>query len=252
MTRTARALSESGAYHAMARGIDKAQLFYDDEDRYAFLERLVRYQERYHFSLYAYCLMGNHVHLLIQLHSGGLPEIMKSLLLSYSHWFNTRYRRSGYLFGDRYKSEPVNDDAYLLAAIRYIHKNPQATGQEGYPWTSYDEIMNHSHLVDAGYVLGLFAEDDNEARRLFDAFLQRPADDSCVSLESSTRRYMDDAEAIQLILETSLLDSCGGVCAVERGERNRIIAVLRREGMSVRQICRLTGLTRGIVQKIDF
>lgn len=112
-----RRLSESGFYHVMLRGINQTQLFYEDEDYYAFLESLGRFEEDCAFGLMAYSLMGNHIHLLIKVKEAGLSLIIKKLALSYSHWFNAKYDRSGYLFQGRFKSEPVEDDAYFLTVL---------------------------------------------------------------------------------------------------------------------------------------
>ncbi len=110
MPRAARVISESDIYHVMLRSINRMQLFYDDDDRHEFIERLIRYKERFKFSLLAWSLMGNHVHLLIKSQKADLSSIMKRLALSYSHYYRAKYDWQGYLFQDRYRSEPVEDD----------------------------------------------------------------------------------------------------------------------------------------------
>jgi REP element-mobilizing transposase RayT len=104
MPRIARTKSESGIYHVMLRGINQTQLFYDDDDRKAFIEVLERYRHECRFKLYAYSLMGNHVHLLLKEEGTGLADIIKRIALSYSARFNRKYERNGYLFQGRYKS----------------------------------------------------------------------------------------------------------------------------------------------------
>ena len=95
MARLARQHSESGVYHVMLRGIDQAQLFYDTEDRLRFLEKLQNLRTTGSFRLYAYVLMGNHVHLLIQESTDDLARAMKRLAVSYARWFNAKYDRTG-------------------------------------------------------------------------------------------------------------------------------------------------------------
>ena len=132
----------------MVRGINQTQLFYGDEDRRAFMERLRRYKLECGFMLHAWCLMGNHVHLLVEEGRIDLSSMMKKILLSYSHYFNRKYDRRGYLFQDRYKSKPIEGDEYLLSVVRYIHRNPLEVGQTTAYWTSFDEYMavSYTHL----------------------------------------------------------------------------------------------------------
>ena len=113
MPRSARTKSETGIYHVMLRGIHQTQLFYDDDDRQQLLRRIERYKSECGFFLYAYCLMANHVHLLIQEQEVQLCQIIKRLAISYAHFFNAKYDRSGYLFQGRFKSEAVESESYL-------------------------------------------------------------------------------------------------------------------------------------------
>ena len=127
MPRTARIPSASGCYHVVLRGIGKQILFEEDEDYRRFLHTLERYLRDEKADIYAYCLMENHVHLLLHADSG-LDRLMKRIGTSYAYYFNEKYSRSGHLFQDRFSSEPVEDEAYLLAVVRYIHNNPQKAG----------------------------------------------------------------------------------------------------------------------------
>ena len=169
MPRGARKQSESSIYHVMVRGVNQMQLFYDDEDRIVFVERIRRYRDECGFKLYAWCLMDNHVHLLIEVGNVELATIMKKLLLSYSHWFNNKYDRSGYLYEGRFVSKAVEDDHYLLGAVRYIHRNPLEVGGSVDTWTSYRDYMGSDGpgITDTGLVLGMLAEDPERARLAF-------------------------------------------------------------------------------------
>ena len=158
MPRAAREKSESDVYHVMVRGIDRTNLFYDEEDRHEFLRRLKRYRDECGFAVYAWCLMSNHAHLLMKVDSNELAKAMKRLLLSYSHYFNTKYERIGYLFQDRYKSKPVHDDTYFLTVLRYIIRNPLEVGEDVAHWTSFHETCGGGEIVDRDYVLGLFSD----------------------------------------------------------------------------------------------
>lgn len=128
MPRQARKKSESGIYHIMLRGINQQQIFEDREDYEKFLEILKDCKAICEFKLFAYCLMGNHIHLLIQEGTESLEQVFKRLCGRFVYWYNVKYRRVGHLFQDRFKSEPVDSDDYFFTVQRYIHQNPIKAG----------------------------------------------------------------------------------------------------------------------------
>lgn len=130
MPRKSRESSGTGIYHVMLRGINRQNIFYDVNDYETFLEslrKLVHPTDEQHRPLpshcivYAYCLMPNHVHLLLQEKDEGLAFVMKSLGVAYAWHYNKKYQHLGPVFQDRYRSEPVNDNAYFFTLLRYIH-----------------------------------------------------------------------------------------------------------------------------------
>ena len=131
----------SGAvYHVTNRGVDRRTIFIDDHDRLYFLELLRRICAQSCADVLAYCLMGNHFHLAIQVGAIPLAAIMHRLETGYCVAFNARHARTGHLFGARYHSRLCLDDAYLAVLIRYIHQNPVRAGlvarAEDWPWSS--------------------------------------------------------------------------------------------------------------------
>ncbi|MEO8430685.1 MAG: transposase [Acidobacteriota bacterium] len=124
----------------IARGNERKAVFRDERDRQEYLDRLDRYRSRFQFSLYAYCLMSNHIHLAIEEGEVRLSRIMHGLQFSYTQWFNRRHRRVGHLFQGRFKSYLVDREEYLMALLRYIHENPVRAGMvtksELYAWSS--------------------------------------------------------------------------------------------------------------------
>ena len=137
MPRQARKTSGTGIYHVMLRGINRQDIFEDDEDYMKFLQSLHQLVECYdergyrvpslcHF--YAYCLMPNHVHLLIQEKTVAIGEIVKRITISYAYHFNKKYQRNGHLFQERFRSEPVDDIGYFKTLLCYIHQNPVHAG----------------------------------------------------------------------------------------------------------------------------
>ena len=123
MSRVSRKKSKTGIYHIMLRGIDKRNIFLDNEDRKKFIEKLKIARETAGFRLHGYCLMDNHVHLLIE-ENEEIGTSIKRITVGYVQWHNNKHERTGHLFQNRYLSEPVETDAYLLTVLRYIHQNP--------------------------------------------------------------------------------------------------------------------------------
>ena len=150
MPRTARKKSKSGIYHIIMRGINRQTIFEDEEDCAQFLEALQRYKEKSNYQVYAYCLMGNHVHLLVKIGIELLEQVMRRLCGSYVYWYNNKYQRVGNLFQDRFKSEPVEDDQYFQIVQRYIHQNPVKAGLSSrkftftkFAWFIYSRKLLH-------------------------------------------------------------------------------------------------------------
>lgn len=137
MPRQARTASGTGIFHVMVRGINHQNIFEEAEDYYQFINTLDRMRYQYdddglrcgtNCTLYAYCLMSNHVHLLIRERDESIGDTIKRIASSYVYYYNHKYLRDGHLFKERFKSEPVNDMAYFTILLRYIHQNPLKAG----------------------------------------------------------------------------------------------------------------------------
>jgi putative transposase len=124
MPRGPREKSGSGIYHVIVRGINRQDIFHDEEDYTHYLEAMSRAKSIGKFEIYGYCLMSNHVHLLLHEKEETISSVMKRIGVSYAWWYNKKYDRAGHVFQDRYKSETVENDEYLLNVLRYIYKNP--------------------------------------------------------------------------------------------------------------------------------
>ena len=121
MPRTGRAKSKTKIYHLILRGINKQTIFEDDEDRIKFIQTLKECKNRSSMEIFAYCLMSNHIHLLIKEGKEDLGITMRRLGAMYVYWYNCA-RQACHLFQDRYKSENVEDRNYLLTVLRHIHQ----------------------------------------------------------------------------------------------------------------------------------
>jgi len=131
----------NGIYHVASRGSDRRPLFLYDGDRKVFLERLGRVVEGYELLCLAYCLMGNHYHLIVQTPDARLSVALRELNGGYSRQFNYTHGHSAHLFRNRFLAHLVDDEAYLLTACRYVAHNPVRAGLCGepsdWPWSSY-------------------------------------------------------------------------------------------------------------------
>lgn len=139
--RPLRVFVPGGIYHVASRGSDRRPLFLFDADREAFLERLGRTVERYELSCLAYCLMGNHYHLIVQTPDARLSRALQELNSGYSRHFNRVHKHSAHLFRNRFLAQLVATEAHSLMACRYVAHNPGRAGLGGnpydWPWSSY-------------------------------------------------------------------------------------------------------------------
>lgn len=146
MSRPYRILGENEFYHITSRGNGRRNIYNEDKDYIKFLDYLVRVKEKFQFRLYAYVLMTNHYHLLIQTLQANLHRIMHYINGSYTTYYNKIKRNTGHLFQGRYKSLIVDADSYFKELTRYIHLNPVkakiAEKPEEYRWSSYKGYLS--------------------------------------------------------------------------------------------------------------
>ena len=159
MARRPRVFAPGLLYHVVARGNQRQPTFLTDLDYQAYLVRLATYRTRYGVTLYAYCLMPNHVHLLLQTSEPPLSKFMQGVQQSYTQRFNRVYGKVGHLFQSRYKAIVCDRDEYLAALVRYIHLNPVRArlvdDPDGYPYSGHRAYLrgDGARLVDPGPVL---------------------------------------------------------------------------------------------------
>ena len=142
MSRKPRQKSQTGLYHITMRGNGKQLLFEDDEDRRRILSLIRSSIARFNIRLIAWCLMGNHVHLVLSDPDDNMSEAMHLVMSCYATWYNRRHGHVGHVFQDRFSSASISSEEYLLDAIRYVHFNPQKAGicpYDAYRWSSHLE-----------------------------------------------------------------------------------------------------------------
>jgi len=253
MSRVPRDRSKSGIYHIIMRGINRQNIFEDEEDCVRFIQTLQKYKEVCEYKLYAYCLMGNHLHLLLMEGKEPLEQIMRRVCGSYVFWYNCKYGRIGYLFQDRYKSEPVEDDAYLLTVLRYIYQNPIKAGLvtsiEKYRWSNYNEYIEGNGTACIAFILDMFNANREKAIRSFIKYINKPNEDVC--LEIPEKRQITDEDARIIIRKLCKVKNAVDLQRLDIRERNKYLKELKeKHNLSIRQIERLTGINRGIIQRL--
>lgn len=260
MPRHHRIKSKTGVYHIMLRGNERKNLFLDEDDKQRFLDTLFAKKKETGFSLYAYCLMDNHVHLLFR---EGLEETaftIKRINISYAFYFNHKYKRVGHLFQDRFKSEPVEDDRYLLAAVRYIHNNPVKTGMvedaSHYKWSSYClyTAKNGDNKIDTAPVLELFSDVKETAIQLFKDFMETPGEETFLDCDCETDEIADEAQAViflqKFALNNGIREGPAGIKTNKQLREKAILELRRRSSLSIRQIAEILGVNRGVVARV--
>jgi REP element-mobilizing transposase RayT len=261
MARRPRESSGTGIYHVMLRGINRQNIFDDEEDYSHFIS--VLYQQvcptdeitgkplPSRCIFYAYCLMSNHVHLLIRESSESLASVIKRIAVSYAQYYNKKYIRFGHLFQDRFKSEPVNDNAYFFTLLQYIHQNPVAAGISvdvaGYRWSSWGEYeragVGIQEICCTKHVLARMPLD--ELREFVKTLL--PATQAILDFDSGNGFKSD--EEVKDFLSTRFSIKAMDVQVLNRDKQDEILRELKEYGATLRQLVRLTGLSFSVVRR---
>lgn len=211
MARKPRVEFDGAFYHVIVRGNQRQRTFQDDQDRVAYLQRIEHYRQRYGFRLYAYVLMANHVHLLIETKSVALSKIMQGIQFSYTQSYNRRHRKVGHLFQGRYKAILCDRDAYLLELVRYIHLNPGRLKVYDDPWR-YRWSSHGAYLgkpspvkVDSQEVLSQFSSRLGAARRGYQRFMDEGMRQGHEEkyYETIDQRFLGDEPFVSKVAERS-------------------------------------------------
>lgn len=244
MSRVPRRRGSSGFYHVIIRGVGKQVLFERRGDRVFFLKILERYSIETETKLIAYCLMENHVHLLVCGAMENISLMMQKIEVSYSGYFNRHYERTGHLFQNRFLSEAIDNQRYLLTVFRYILNNPVKAGISAagaYEWSSYLLYGRAGSIVDTSAVQILIGSWED-----YETFIGRANDDDCLEYDG----YCKDDEWVSKVIERETGEKSGtAIKSYDKESRDKAIIMLRLAGLTIRQIERHTGISRGIIQK---
>lgn len=255
MPRISRQISSTKVYHIIFRGIDKQDIFLSEKDYNKFLEILKETKKQYEYCIYSYCLMNNHVHMIIYDKYDNLPKIMQSIAIRYSIYFNKKYNRVGHLFQNRYLSKKIEEREYLKAACRYIHQNPQKARiekTENYRWSSYQEYVGKKSIINTNMLLSLFDKNEDEAKKEFIKFHNMQSNTEILDLiEYEMKDKITDEEVIKYIYEVVKIDNVHEILEFNVEKRNQIISKIKEnKKITSAQISRVLGLNRKIIERV--
>ena len=284
MPRKSRETSATGIYHVMLRGINRQDIFEDAEDYSAFIRMMSasgnhgdgdhgdrsmicrfagsitrpvpaissRPAPAISCYIYAYCLMPNHVHLLLREKTCKVGEIVKSIASSYVLYYNKKYGRIGHLLQDRFKSEPCNDSGYFLTLFRYIHQNPVKAGLvKAAKDNEYSSWRNDYLGLSAKRICYTESAVKRYGMEELTAWVDMPLPEEVGCLDMDERRVVSDEAVRGLILK-----KCGARSIAEfqlhtkQRKKDIVRAVIQELGVGPRQMVRVSGMTYAVIHKI--
>ena len=255
MPRRPRTMSSTGIYHIILRSVNQHLIFEEDSDYQKFLYVLSDCKMKYDIKVYAYCLMDNHIHLLLNSPADKLSIFFQSLGTRFVRWYNNKYLRTGHLFQDRYYSTSIESERAFLAAIVYIHNNPVKANMCRYPseyrWSSCSAYYGKKNsLIDTGLADRIAGNRDSLLR-----FFSRDTDHSNDELFANDHRkqklFLTDEKALEVFISTAKLSSTSEVNRLNKVQRNRLVRELRNKGLTVTQVARIMDISVTTVKRLS-
>ena len=261
MPRTARKQSDTGIYHVMIRGINRQDIFDEPEDYQMFIKTLASLRDLVEEDMqsricachiYAYCIMPNHVHILIHEKDWTVGQCVKYIADIYVRYYNKKYGRIGHLLQDRFRSEPCNDSDYFIVLMRYIHQNPVkadlAKSAQEYTYSSWrnDYLgMGSIHVCKTDSVIKRYTLAE------LTAWLDMPMPERYGCLDIDERRLIPDTEVRDVIIKACGLRSISDFQLLTLNRRKDIIReVMLSTGVRPRQLSRVSGMNYETIRNI--
>lgn len=252
MPRKRREFSLTGVYHVIFRGNGKSDIFYDDEDRFVFLDRVKDTMKKYNYEIYSYCLMSNHVHLVIRVKDEILSKSIQNLEVRYSVYFNKKYNRSGHLFQSRFFSQKVENLNYFLTLCKYVHRNPEKAGIEDtgkYRWSSFKEYLNKETIINKKILLHYYNDDIDELKN--HTLTNNDLEDIYNYSEYELISKLSDGELSEIISKKFELKNASDISELSKDSRDKIIKDLKEiKGTGITQISRVTRISSYYIKKM--
>lgn len=257
MPRPARKKSMTNVYHVIIRGVNRTEIFCSDSDCHRFLSTLKRMKSPNKFHILAYCLMKNHVHLLVKTGEEPLEKSIQRINISYVDYFNKKYSRVGHLYQNRYRSEAVENEDYFLTCARYIHNNPVKAGitakADDYRWSSFGEYVSPSagNLVETETLLSLFSQQTQEAVQMLRDFTYASSADVVMD-EDLTDCELEKASVRQKVLDILIAnnESLESFLQLNANARYALIReILSKTEISGRELAKILGVGKNMVHR---
>ena len=247
MPHVQRIKSGTGFYHAVIKGDGGQIIFESDADRLRFLEELERATRDFGVSVHAYCLMANHVHLLIEDPKDNLSAFMKQLEERYAMYFRKITGRVGHVFRGRFWSEPIDTEERLLATIRYIHANPEPPGMcraSEYRWSSYQAYMGAPSVATTKLILGILGSPE-----AFASFHENAGSFAKPFPQSKLCRHLSYDELTHIAISLLGRDTLNALKMQKPLMRQPYLELLAAAGFTATQIARITGVGQASINR---
>ena len=254
MTRTARQASSTGYYHIIMRGDNRNWIFQKRQYKLDFMEMIEEQENEGRIEMAAWCIMDNHVHLVLKAELDQLSLAMKKINVKFAMRYNLNEKMVGHVFQDRFKSQAIGTDQYLLQVIRYVHNNPVkariAETPGDYKWSSYSKYINNETAGKRRqfeFVLGLFSNSIDE----FKAFHMVKDDNEYLEIKEDIERFREE-KAQEIIGECCAKHGIIEAYQIKGNERvmnDLIVELIDKSGMSYRKIARLLEISYNTVRE---
>ena len=253
MPRYARQRNEKGIHHVVVQGKRMEHIFKQDAEKELYLDTLLKYKAQTEVKLYAFCILDNHVHLVLkETKEETVSSFMRRIGVSFSYWYRQRYDlpQGKELFRGRYLSEPLLTEEMILKVVRHIHQEPVRTGlaekMEDYFWSSYRMYLHPGGFVDRRLVL-----DSLHFGGGYTSYMaEEEADVHCLE-EVPVKYGRTDEEADALIQVRLREEGVSSLGQLNHEEKKIFFRRLRYEDeVSIQQLSRVTGVNRGYIQRL--
>ena len=253
MPRYARKRNEKGIHHVVVQGRRLEEVFRDPSDKELYLEVLFKYKAKTGIKLYAFCILENHVHLVIEeTAEESISSFMRRIGVSFSYWYRLKYDlpRGEVLFRGRYLSEPLETEEEVLAVVRHIHQEPVRIGlsdrMDHYIWSSYRFYLTPGSMVDRRLVL-----DSLHFSGGYTSYMDQEEGEVHMLEEVPLKYGRSDDEAAALIQIRLQETGYTALKEMESEEKKNFLKELKYvDEISIQQLSRVTGINRGYIQRL--
>lgn len=254
MPRKPRILSSTGIYHIILRSVNQHIIFEEDSDYQKFLFILSDCKKKYDIDIYAYCLMDNHIHLLLNIPSDQLSSFFQSLGAKFVRWYNNKYVRSGHLFQERFHSSVIESERAFLSALIYIHNNPVKANMcryaSEYRWSSISAYYDAKNpLVNVSFAYNIAGSKDS-LLHFFAKETDSPENPLFENDHRDTNHFLTDEKALNIFKSVTHLLSPSDVVNLEKVKRNEYVRMLKKEGLTIKQLARVMDISTTTVKRI--